>query len=138
MAFVSVDDLELRLPRPLDLTERDRAEVLLSDAEDRICEELGRHGRDLDTEVATRPGFSYTVSRIIREMVSGAIMVGANAGIKQASSTTGAETDSITFGSAQGAWGGVWLTEDQRRDLGLPAVASPKWRFPKPWRWPEC
>ena len=138
MAFVSIDDLELRLPRTLDLTERDRAEILLGDAEDLIREALARVGRDLDGEVATRPGFSFTVNRVIREMVSGAILLGANAGVKHVSSTTGAESDSVTFDRAYGAWGGVWLTDEQRRDLGLPGSTLPRWGFPAPWGWPEC
>ena len=109
-----------------------------ADAEDLIREALARAGRDLDDEVTFRPGFGFTVNRIIREMVAGAILLGANAGVKHVSSTTGAESDSVTFDRAYGAWGGVWLTDEQRKDLGLPGSALPRWGFPEPWGWPEC
>lgn len=137
LSYVSVDALEARLPRPLDLAERKRAGVLLDDAEDRVREELNRAGRDLDIEFLTRPGFAYTVERVIREMVAAAVLIGANAGYRSVASTTGAESDSVTFAGDNPGWGNVYLTDEHKRDLGLPGAARPSGVFPRPWVWPE-
>ncbi|RAV34947.1 hypothetical protein CWC39_00855 [Corynebacterium heidelbergense] len=134
---MTVEALEARLPRPLDLVERGRAETLLGDAEDRVREELGRVGRDLDSEYFSRPGFGYTVDRVIREMVAAAVLIGVNAGYRSVASTTGAESDSATFAGDNPGWGNVYLTEEHKRDLGLPGAARPSGRFPMPWVWPE-
>lgn len=135
--MVTVEEVEKRLPRDLDSAEKERAKVLIQDAKDRIAEEFGRAGKDLDQCLA-RPWFQATYDRVVREMVAAPILVGINAGVRSASSTTMQESDSVTFADIDSvSWGGVTLTDKQRSDLGLPVGALPRGRFPPPKRWPE-
>lgn len=137
MTFISISDVEARLPRPLDLTERDRAQALISDAAGDLRYEFERVGRDLDQEFSARPGFAHAVKRVLVEMVSGALLVGASAGVKHVSSTTGPQSDSVTYATPSHGWGGVWLTDEQKERLGLVAAALPGYIFPPASRWPE-
>lgn len=137
MSFVEIEDIEPLLPRPLDLTEHDRAEALIVAAENRIREEMGRVGRDLDSEYECREYFDLTVDRVIREMVATAIGRGSTAGMTSVSSSTGTESDSATFADGGGVWGSVWLSDAHRRDLGLGGGNKPSGGFPLPWLYPE-
>lgn len=135
--MVTVDDVENRLPRDLDPAEKTRAGYLIEDAEARIVEEFGRAGMDL-ARFLEFPWFRATYERVVREMVAAPILVGINAGMRSASSSTMQESDSVTFADVESvSWGGVTLTDQQRADLGLPAGGLPRGRFPCPPRWPE-
>lgn len=135
--MVTVDDVEKRLPRDLDPEEKARAGYLIKDAEDWIAAEFGRAGMDLDTALS-RAWFRATYERVVREMVAAPILVGINAGIRSASSTTMQESDSVTFADVESvSWGGVTLTDRQRDDLGLPVGGRSRGSFPRPPRWPE-
>lgn len=138
MALVEVDEVAERLPRELSTVERSRVEVLIGDAVELITLELARAGRRFDDEVADAGGwFRLAARRAVFEMVGAAVLVGPHAGMRSATSTTGSQSDSVTF-TDPGAVGfaGVALTDALRSLLGLGA-ALPRGRFPAPPRWPE-
>lgn len=132
MTLVEVEDVKVRAPRPLTDVEVGRAGVLIGDAERLIRSEFGRARRDFDREV-TDEWFADTVRRVMLEMVLAAVLIGPNMGMRSATSTTGAVSDSATFtDTVDGAasWAGVRLTDVHRDDLGLRGGSLPRGRFP--------
>lgn len=140
MGLIEASDIAVRAPRPLTDAESARVAVLIVDAEELIRSEFARVRRDFDRAL-TDEWFANTVRRVMREMVLAAVLIGSNVGVRSASSTTGAEADSLTFtDGALGAvsFAGVSLTDVQRHDLGLLA-ARPSGRFPsRGIGWPEA
>lgn len=135
---IKVSEIEARLPRPLYESEKPRMEALIADALEYLEVEFQRCGRELDKELARIPWLEAVARRVIREMVSAAVLVGPNVGVRSASSATGQESDSITFADVDSVgWGGVRLTDNQRLDLGLCIPGGARGRFPRPVRWPE-
>ena len=132
---VSVKDLAAIFPRPLDVEEQSRAESLIAAADDRIREAFERRGRDLDGEVESTPWLARTYRRVVREMVSAAILIGDNVGLSSASSATGPQSDSVTW--SQGipiSWGFIELTDAQEADLlGRRNLPSGGFRRLRPW-----
>jgi hypothetical protein len=138
--LVELDDLAARLPVTLSPEDAERVTILLGDAEEIVRDAFARVGRDFDAEAAASPWLDHAAKRVIRDMVAAAVMIGGNVGQASASSTTGAESDSVTFGTdALGVvgFGRLILTAAHREELGLPVTALPSGRFPAPWRWPE-
>lgn len=139
METITVDDLEARFPRPLTPAERKRAGALLADAAGEIAAAFEEHGISLG-ERLTSPGFVTVYKRTIREMVGAAILVGAQSKKKSASVTVGAVSESGTWDdgvASSTGWVNVRLTDEQRRDLGLPVDGKSRGRFPRAPRWPE-
>lgn len=135
---IKVSEIEARLPRPLAADEKPRMEALIADALEYIETEYRRCGRTLDSELARTPWLEAVVRRVVREMVSAAVLVGPNVGMRSASSTTGPQSDSITFADVDSVgWGGVRLTGQQRLDLGLCMPGGARGKFPPPAYWPE-
>lgn len=127
---ITVDAVTLRLPRPLSPGESGRIGVLIEDAEQLLADELAVVGRDLADDLLHRPGFAGTARRVVYEMISAVVLVGANAGQRSASSTTGAQSDSVTWADTDGSrWGQLVLTDDQRSRLGLTGAQLPRGRF---------
>lgn len=136
--LVSFTDFEKRYPRPLVGAEESRAEQLLEDAEEMIEVEFARVGRDFRGELTVLPWVASTAKRVIREMVSAAMLVGEDAGRRSSSVAAGQVSESYSFADVDSvAWGGVKLTPAQRADLGLPGSGIPEGEFPCPPRWPE-
>lgn len=136
--LVDVSDVETRFPRPLMPDEKSRLSSLLSDAEELIKDEFLKAGRDFYGELKTVKWLPSTAARVIREMVSAAILVGGNAGARTVSSTSGPQSDMITFADVNSVgWGGVRLTDQWRKELGLAVSARPTGSFPDPAPWPE-
>lgn len=137
MALVTVEDVVARLdPQPDPLT-HPRIEVLLEDAEDKVRRAFLKAGRDFDASLMSVPWLEGEAEDVIREMVSAAIIIGPNAGVRTATSSTGQESDSITYADVNAvSFGGVRLTDQQKIDLGL-GGGLPRGRFPFPRRWPE-
>lgn len=140
--LVTFDDINLRLPTPLDPTDEHLAKqvnALLEDAEDAITIAFAKFGRSWKQELVTVPWLDAASKRVIRQMVTAAIMVGPNVGVRSVSSTTGPQSDSITYADAidQVAFGGVRLTDDMLVALGLLDDGGPRGCFPRPLRWPE-
>lgn len=138
MTLVTFDDVVSRLdPRPPAET-KSRVEVLIGDAEQEIRVAFLKAGRDFDAELVTVPWLRPEAEKIIREMVSAAVIIGPNAGVRTVASSTGQESDSITYADVNSvSFGGVRLTDEQREALGLLLGRLPRGRFPGPLRWPE-
>lgn len=138
MALVTPDDVVSRLdPRP-DTSTHERIFILIGDAEQKIQTAFMKAGRNFDTSLATIPWLRAEAKDIIREMVSAAIIIGPNAGLRSASSTTGPQSDSVTFADVGSvSFSGVRLTDEQRKSLGLHGEGMPRGLFPFPRRWPE-
>lgn len=140
MEQVTAQDVGDRLK--LQFTGEDLVQVnlLLADAIELVSDEFARVGRDLELEADAVPWLGNAVRRVVREMVSAAITVGGNAGVRSTSSTTGPQADSVTYTDSAllaVSFGGVRLTDAQRDDLGLSSSATPRFRFPRSSRWPE-
>lgn len=137
------EEIIARLPRHLDEVETVRLEHLIADAVELLEVEFTDAGRDLgeelDADYNTRVQPLHAKVRwAVREMVSAAVLIGPNAGMRSVSSSTGPESDSVTFADIESAsFGGVTLTDRIRRRLGLSAGDRPTGRFPPPLRWPE-
>lgn len=126
-----------RLPRELTDAETKRLQVLIDDAVELIDVAFMRTGRDFDAELVTVPWLESAARRAVLEMVSAATLVGGNAGMRSISSTTGPQSDSVTFSDVDSvSWGGVRLTDDLLKLLGLWREGA-RGRFPRPRRWPE-
>ena len=135
---IKVSEIEARLPRPLAADEKPRMEALIADALEYLEVEFQRCGRTLADALESTPWLESVVRRVVREMVSAAVLVGPNVGMRSASSTTGPQSDSITFADVDSVgWGGVRLTDQQRLDLGLCIPGGPRGKFPPPACWPE-
>lgn len=134
---IDVQGIVDRFPRPLDDWERKRLDLLVEDAVGLVAVEFARRGRDLDAEIVAKPWLRIVVDRVVREMVSGAVLVGANVGVRSVSSQTGDESDSITYADVNAAsWGGVMFPDWALSALGLNSV-GPRGRFGNPIPWPE-
>lgn len=137
------DELVARFPRPLDPVELSRLRQLVKDAAAEVEVEFADAGRDLAAELDVDLNtpvrvLHHKVGWAIREMVSAAVLIGPNAGMRSVSSSTGAESDSATFADVDSvSWSGVAVTDRIRRRLGLPTGVRPRGRFPRPWVWPE-
>ncbi|MGJ4099734.1 Gp19/Gp15/Gp42 family protein [Corynebacterium macclintockiae] len=126
-----------RLPRDLTEDEMERLGVLIDDAVELIEVAFLRAGRDFHAELETVPWLEAAARRVVLEMVSAATMVGSNAGMRSVSSTTGPQSDSVTFSDVDSvSWGGVKLTDELLKLLGLWQRGA-RGRFPRPRRWPE-
>lgn len=126
-----------RLPRELTDAETKRLHVLIDDAVELIDVAFMQAGRDFDAELVTVPWLESAARRAVLEMVSAATLVGGNAGMRSISSTTGPQSDAVTFADVDSvSWGGVRLTDDLLKLLGLWREGA-RGRFPRPRRWPE-
>lgn len=126
-----------RLPRELTEDEMERLAVLIDDSVELIRLAFLRAGRDFDAELATVPWLESAARRVVLEMVSAATLVGGHAGMRSVSSTTGPQSDSVTFSDVDSvSWGGVRLTDELLKLLGLWQRGA-RGRFPLPRRWPE-
>ncbi len=135
---IKVSEIEARLPRPLASDEKPRMEALITDALEYLEVEFQRCGRTLADALERTPWLEAVVRRVVRDMVSAAVLVGPNVGMRSASSTTGPQSDSITFADVDSVgWGGVRLTPAQRLDLGLCMPGGARGKFPPPACWPE-
>lgn len=124
---------------PVDLTEEQRAKLdaQIELAEEEIALAFARRGRSFQNELAASEWLEMAARRAVREMVSAAVIIGPNAGVRSVSSTTGPQSDSITYADVGAvSFGGVVLTDKLLELLGLAGV-RPRGRFPRPARWPE-
>lgn len=136
--IVTAEDVISVFPRELEDHEQARLAVLLDASLSLVRAEFLRVGRDFDQELTTVSWLPVFAKRVLVSMVTAAILVGENVGIRSVTQTTGAITDSVTFADVSSAdWGGVRLTDSQRRDLGLPVGAAPLGFSPRPEKWPE-
>ena len=98
---------------------------------------FARRDRDFYHELGTVKWLAPVARRVVRDMVSAVALVGPNAGVRSVSSTTGQESDSITYTDVDSvSWGGVKLTPQQLLDLGL-VDGLPRGHFAPRISWPE-
>lgn len=137
MLDIDVEYVADRLPRELTDVEKQRLEVLIDDSIELIEVAFLRAGRDFHAELETVPWLEAAARRVVLEMVSAATLVGTNTGMRSISSTTGPQSDSVTFSDVDSvSWGGVRLTDELLKLLGLWHRGA-RGRFPRPRRWPE-
>lgn len=137
MLEIDAEYVAARLPRELSEEEMQRLDVLIEDAVELIKLAFLRAGRDFCSELGAVPWLESAARRAVLEMVSAATLVGANAGMRSISSTTGPQSDSVTFADVGSvSWGGVRLTEELLKILGLWRRGA-RGKFPLPRRWPE-
>lgn len=137
MLDINAEYVADRLPRELTDVEKQRLEVLIDDSIELIEVAFLRAGRDFHAELSTVPWLEAAARRAVLEMVSAATLVGTNTGMRSISSTTGPQSDSVTFSDVDSvSWGGVRLTDELLKLLGLWHRGA-RGRFPRPRRWPE-
>lgn len=136
--MVTFDEINARLDMPVEQAGQPRVELLIQDAEAIIRTAFLKCGRDFDSALSTVPWLADEVRRVVREMVSAAILIGPNAGVRSVSSATGPQSDSITYADVDSvSFGGVRLTDEQRLALGLCMPGRPRGTSPDPAVWPE-
>lgn len=137
MVFVTVDDVRDHMQVPFDDADDVWVEKQIDSAYRKIRTAFLKRGRDFDAELETVPWLPDAAFDVVLEMVTGAITVGPNAGVRSVSSTTGPQSDSITYADpGRIAFSGVKLLDDMLDALGL-LRGLPRGRFPAPVKWPE-
>ncbi|MDT9411312.1 Gp19/Gp15/Gp42 family protein [Corynebacterium rouxii] len=139
MSIINVEPLDVmkRLAIEPDHNGQKRLGVLIEDAEALIVEAFGRRGRSFSQEYATFEWLQSAARRVVLEMVSAAVIIGGNVGQRSATSTTGPQSDSVTWADVDSvSWAGVKLTPEHLAALGL-SGGLPRGRFPEPLGWPE-
>lgn len=135
--LITAEEIAAALPVELTGEQHAKLDALIDLAEDEITLAFARRGRSFQNELAGSEWLELAARRAIREMVSAAVIVGPNAGVRSVSSTTGPQSDSITYANVDAvSFGGVALTDKLLELLGLAGV-KPRGRFPRPARWPE-
>lgn len=137
MLEVTADDVVAHMQTPFDDEDLPWVEQQIESAYRKIRVAFARRGRDFDRELETVPWLADAAFDVVLEMVTGAIVVGPNAGVRSLSSTTGPQSDSITFADpGRIAFSGVKLLDDMLAQLGL-LRGVPQGFFPAAVRWPE-
>lgn len=122
----TIQDLEGVFPRPLMDDERERVQNLINRALELIWMEFARRGRDFDKELKESQWLRIAARHAVVMMVSQAVLVGENIGAASASSTTGPQSDSVTWSQGVGIkWGGVGIDDAILELLGLVDTARP-------------
>lgn len=123
---ITVDDVAGVFPRPLLDEERTRMATLIEQSLELIELEFAKRGRDFTHEVASSRLLQLAAKQAVRAMVSQAVLIGDNVGVSSASSTTGPQSDSVTYSQGVGIhWGGVGLDDAILDLLGLGERAVP-------------
>ncbi|ERS41830.1 MULTISPECIES: Gp19/Gp15/Gp42 family protein [Corynebacterium] len=129
MITITTNDVAGILPRTLTDDETTRMGKLIKRAVDLIDMEFGRRGRDLEAEIAAKPWLSTAVKQAVLVMVSKAVLIGEDIGRASVSSTTGPQSDSISYSQGIGIqWGGVGIDDEILALLGLLAGGMPMGR----------
>ncbi|WP_165164914.1 Gp19/Gp15/Gp42 family protein [Corynebacterium qintianiae] len=126
MVQITVDDVVDVFPRPLLDEERTRMAALIAQALELIELEFLRRGRDFQAEYTLSRWLQLATKQAVRAMVFQAVLVGDNIGVASVSSTTGPQSDSITY--SQGIrfhWGGVGIDGSVLDLLGLAGSGLP-------------
>lgn len=137
-ALVTREDIALRLAVPLGPEHEGRVEALVKDATELIQDAFAEVGREYLLEISN-PLQRRAVIRVIREMVATAVIVGPYSGARSLNSSSGPNSDGITWDKVpEISFAGVKLTDAHRRALGLVVGNdfAPSWNFPPPARWP--
>lgn len=129
MIPITTNDVAGILPRTLTDDETTRMGKLIERAVELIDMEFGRRGRDLEAEIAAKPWLATAVKQAVLVMVSKAVLIGEDIGRASVSSTTGPQSDSISYSQGIGIqWGGVGIDDEILALLGLLAGGMPRGR----------
>lgn len=129
MITITTNDVAGILPRTLTDDETTRMGNLIERAVELIDMEFGRRGRDLEAEIAAKPWLATAVKQAVLVMVSKAVLIGEDIGRASVSSTTGPQSDSISYSQGIGIqWGGVGIDDEILALLGLLADGMPMGR----------
>lgn len=129
MVTITTDEVAGILPRTLTDDETTRMGKLIERAVELIVMEFGRRGRDLEAEIAAKPWIATAVKQAVLVMVSKAVLIGEDIGRASVSSTTGPQSDSISYSQGIGIqWGGVGIDDEILALLGLLAGGMPMGR----------
>lgn len=137
-ALVTREDIALRLAVPLGPEHEGRVDALVEDATEIIQDAFAEVGREYLLEISN-PLQRRAVIRVIREMVATAVIVGPYSGARSLNSSSGPNSDGITWDKVpEISFAGVKLTDAHRRALGLVVGNdfAPSWNFPPSARWP--
>lgn len=124
---IAVEDVTEVFPRPLLEEEETRVAALITQSLELIDLEFARRSRVLAVEVVKFPWLQTAVKQAVRVMVSQAVLIGDNVGRASAASTTGPQSDQVTW--SQGIpihWGGVGIDSAILDLLGLMGGAVPQ------------
>ena len=136
--IIEKEDIIKRYPRVMSPQEVELTGLLIEDSLELIESEFGRAGRDLDKEIEENTWLKTSVKRVVREMVTTSLLIGDNAGVKSITSTTGSESDTITYmDNKYPAYSGVFLTSEQRRLLGLYSSSHSIYKSRPAFKYPE-
>lgn len=126
MVTITTDEVAGILPRILTDEEKTRMSNLLGRSIELIAMEFGRRGRDLEAELVEKPWLATAVKQAVLVMVSKAVLIGEDIGRASVSSTTGPQSDSISYSQGIGIqWGGVGIDDEILALLGLLAGGMP-------------
>lgn len=129
MVTITTDEVAGILPRALTDDETTRMGKLIERAVELIVMEFGRRGRDLEAEIAAKTWIATAVKQAVLVMVSKAVLIGEDIGRASVSSTTGPQSDSISYSQGIGIqWGGVGIDDEILALLGLLAGGMPMGR----------
>ena len=129
MVTITTDEVAGILPRALTDDETTRMGKLIERAVELIVMEFGRRGRDLEAEIAANTWIATAVKQAVLVMVSKAVLIGEDIGRASVSSTTGPQSDSISYSQGIGIqWGGVGIDDEILALLGLLAGGMPMGR----------
>ena len=106
--YATADDLEARW-QPLTADEKAKATALLADASDLMRTEAG----DLTGVPAS------TLRRVVCAIVKRAMVRDRADGAVSHSQTVGPVSESFTYAQNSGSLGGMWLTDEDKRALGI-------------------
>lgn len=129
MVTITTDEVAGILPRVLTDEEQTRMSNLIGRSVEIITMEFGRRGRDLEAEIVAKPWLATAVKQAVLVMVSKAVLIGEDIGRASVSSTTGPQSDSISYSQGIGIqWGGVGIDDEILALLGLLAGGMPMGR----------
>lgn len=129
MVTITTDEVAGILPRALTDDETIRMGKLIDRSVELIVMEFGRRGRDLEAEIAAKPWLATAMKQAVLVMVSKAVLIGEDIGRASVSSTTGPQSDSISYSQGIGIqWGGVGIDDEILALLGLLAGGMPMGR----------
>lgn len=124
--IVTAHDVAAVFPRELNDEETQRVEALIEQSLDLVGLEFARRGRDFAAEVQHTSWLAVAVKHAVRMMVSRAVLIGDSVGMQSASSTTGPQSDSVTWSQGVGIhWGGVGIDDAVLELLGLAGAPVP-------------
>ena len=137
--MVIADDIIQRLPSNVEADTK-VINLYIKDAYEAINLAFALRGRSLEDEVETNPTLAVAVDLVVRQAVTAPVMIGQGAIYSQISSTTGSQSDSVSFSNKVNDWvtlGGIRLTPEHLALLGLLDSSSPRFSFPGALRYPR-